>query len=412
MNQRSDRVSDHRAVHAAMAEYNRLGREVFLDRYGFGRAKEYLLVHDGTTYDSKAIVGVAHGYQYPDDGPLLPSQFSGGVGDAAKALTDLGFTVIRADESESPDRGWDLAPGDQIKRTTLHDRYGGSRQDGISPSAQTPNVLIFTDPSSGEQHGYYDTWGPDGVFTYTGRGQTGSQTFTSGNKAIRDHEDDGRALRVFEGTGGNVTYVGEFALAEDRPYEWGEAPETGGGPVREVIKFRLVPVTQPATPTRRESVGTHYRPEDETIEPVLGTPGDNPDAVGRGLRAHRRLQNRLAEAVKEAGLLPLSPQVGDPNFDLAWWEDDVLTVVEIKSLTKSNETPQLRSGLGQILDYAHLLRSRGHTVRPVLLVERPPISPHWTDLCRDHDVQLASDHDLSFWRQAPAEAGHRLTSTT
>jgi hypothetical protein len=45
----------------ATQEYDRLGREAFLDKYGFGQARSYLLVHNGKTYDSKAIVGAAHG---------------------------------------------------------------------------------------------------------------------------------------------------------------------------------------------------------------------------------------------------------------------------------------------------------------------------------------------------------------
>jgi 5-methylcytosine-specific restriction enzyme A len=37
----------------------------------------YVLVHDGKSYDSKAIVGAAHGH-LPGEAPLLARQFSGG----------------------------------------------------------------------------------------------------------------------------------------------------------------------------------------------------------------------------------------------------------------------------------------------------------------------------------------------
>ena len=40
-----------------MAEYDRLGQDRFLEKYGFGAARSYWLVIDGKTYDSKAIVG-------------------------------------------------------------------------------------------------------------------------------------------------------------------------------------------------------------------------------------------------------------------------------------------------------------------------------------------------------------------
>jgi hypothetical protein len=51
---------------------------------------------------------------------------------------------------------WNLSPGETIKRTALHATYGGSGQNGIAPSRQSPNVLVFSDPASGEQHGYFD----------------------------------------------------------------------------------------------------------------------------------------------------------------------------------------------------------------------------------------------------------------
>lgn len=61
-----------------MTEFDRLGREAFLARYGYGKARGCFLVRDGRRYDSMAVVGVAHGYDRPDDGPLQPQEFSGG----------------------------------------------------------------------------------------------------------------------------------------------------------------------------------------------------------------------------------------------------------------------------------------------------------------------------------------------
>ena len=57
-------------VLTAIEEFDRLGRAAFLDKYGFGEARSYYLVHEGKQYDSKAIVGVAHGYDRPEEGPL------------------------------------------------------------------------------------------------------------------------------------------------------------------------------------------------------------------------------------------------------------------------------------------------------------------------------------------------------
>ena len=51
---------DRRHVLEAVAEYDRLGQEAFLEKYDFGKALTYRLVYDGKSYDSKAIA-----YRYP-----------------------------------------------------------------------------------------------------------------------------------------------------------------------------------------------------------------------------------------------------------------------------------------------------------------------------------------------------------
>jgi hypothetical protein len=134
-----------------------------------------------------------------------------------------------------------LAPGGRIKRVELHKEFGGSGRSGIAPSARSPNVFIFFG-SSGQRHGYYDGW-LDGCFHYTGEGQRGDQTMDHGNAAILNHSDAGRALRVFEGVGGDLTYLGDFELDAAQPFYRADAPETGNGPMREVIIFKLWPKT-------------------------------------------------------------------------------------------------------------------------------------------------------------------------
>jgi hypothetical protein len=56
------RELSRREILQAVAEYDRLGQDRFLEKYGFGVARSYRLVVDGKAYDSKAIVGVAHGF--------------------------------------------------------------------------------------------------------------------------------------------------------------------------------------------------------------------------------------------------------------------------------------------------------------------------------------------------------------
>lgn len=80
-------------VSKAIEEYDRVGRDAFLRHYGFGRARRYLLQHDGRHYDSKAIVGAAHGH-LPGRQPLSAGGFSGGAAHAVSLLRGLGFTVL------------------------------------------------------------------------------------------------------------------------------------------------------------------------------------------------------------------------------------------------------------------------------------------------------------------------------
>src|SRR4051812_13359759 len=75
-----------------LEEYDDLGRDAFLDLYGYGKANTYLLVHDGREYDSKAIAGVAHKHQH--GAPLTWKQLSGGLGHAVDWLKREGFTIV------------------------------------------------------------------------------------------------------------------------------------------------------------------------------------------------------------------------------------------------------------------------------------------------------------------------------
>lgn len=105
------RLTSRRAVLAAMAEHDRLGAEGFRVRYGFAAAETYTVAHAGRTYDSKALVGVAFGIQFPELGPLASGSFSGGRGHAAGHLHRLGFDV--AGMARDPAH-WTLAEAEAI----------------------------------------------------------------------------------------------------------------------------------------------------------------------------------------------------------------------------------------------------------------------------------------------------------
>jgi 5-methylcytosine-specific restriction protein A len=89
------RELSRREILQAVAEYDRFGQDRFLEKYGFGKARSYRLVVDGKTYDSKAIVGAAHGF-LPGRESLAAADFSGGAATVGHLLTSLGFQVTQA----------------------------------------------------------------------------------------------------------------------------------------------------------------------------------------------------------------------------------------------------------------------------------------------------------------------------
>jgi hypothetical protein len=151
---------------------------------------------------------------------------------------------------QSAEAGWATPVGAILSRRARGERYGGGLYGGIEPSATTPNVFLYSDPSAGAAFGYnYDGWSEDGtVFLYTGEGQTGSQKMRDGNLAVLQHAKDGRSLRLFVADGSEPNsdakiqrYVGEFMVDEDLTYVTAESPDSGGN-TRSVFVYRLRPV--------------------------------------------------------------------------------------------------------------------------------------------------------------------------
>jgi 5-methylcytosine-specific restriction protein A len=141
--------------------------------------------------------------------------------------------------------------GEYLTREERRTRYGGSLYGGIEPSGRTPNVFLYSDPTEGETYGYnFDGWNEEGTaFLYTGEGQVGDQLFRDGNKAVANHEQDGRTLRLFVADGvvegsntKNHRYIGAFRIDPLQPHLIEEAPDRNGD-IRTVIVFRLLPVT-------------------------------------------------------------------------------------------------------------------------------------------------------------------------
>lgn len=90
-------LTDASSVRLALEEFARLGRDLFLARHGFGKAREFLVENPdtGELADSKAVAAVALQYQFPALEGLRPRDFSGGEATVVSVLQRLGFRVVQ-----------------------------------------------------------------------------------------------------------------------------------------------------------------------------------------------------------------------------------------------------------------------------------------------------------------------------
>jgi hypothetical protein len=130
------------------------------------------------------------------------------------------------------------------RRTQIHGLLGGQRQGGISTPKDVPVVIAFTG-EAGKSHGYEDRWDDVGVLHYFGEGQSGDMQYTGGNRAIQQHQMEGKKLLLFQmmGHGKPYRYLGEFLNLGS--YFKPDTPATRG-PLRTAIVFRLVPADDSA----------------------------------------------------------------------------------------------------------------------------------------------------------------------
>jgi hypothetical protein len=139
-----------------------------------------------------------------------------------------------------------------------------------------------------------------------------------------------------------------------------------------------------------QGFGVAYRPASEDQPP----PDDGPPArvvdlaeLDRSTKRHMELQDRLAEALRERGVEPLSPAPWEPKFDLAFEHAGRRFVVEVKGGDPVG-AQQVRLGAGQALEYRHLLTAgRPGTVQGALLLEGSP-PPPWAELAEALGLKL------------------------
>jgi hypothetical protein len=178
---------------------------------------------------------------------------------------------------------WDLPVGALLSRAERKERFGGAMFGGIEPSRRSPNVFLYSDPSKGEAYGYnYDGWTDNGrMFLYTGEGRVGDQLMNHGNRAILEHRDQDRSLRLFVADGWvggtaqrSQRYIGEFEIDHANPYALQEAPDANDEN-RTVFVFRLRSLGEVLRRDSDESAVSDAEPEESAslvaVEENIGT---------------------------------------------------------------------------------------------------------------------------------------------
>lgn len=144
-----ENVTDPSAVRRAVEEFKAVGQRQFLERYGFGASRGWMLRVDGQDYDAKAILGAAHGYEHPALGPLPQSEFHGGKPTAIK-LRELGFVVI---EPPAPTRNPAWSRDEIILALDLYMRhrpsFPGDRHPEVIELSQLLNRIAAINMISG-----------------------------------------------------------------------------------------------------------------------------------------------------------------------------------------------------------------------------------------------------------------------
>jgi hypothetical protein len=64
-------VTSREVVVRAIREYDVLGRDVFLAKYGFKRSTKFVVVDNGREYDSKALAGCRVWLPVPGEGATV-----------------------------------------------------------------------------------------------------------------------------------------------------------------------------------------------------------------------------------------------------------------------------------------------------------------------------------------------------
>lgn len=260
-------LTDVSAISRAVDEFRALGRDAFLEKYGHRPSLRFFAAVDGVLIDSKPLLSVAYGKQYPAKGPLAVRHFSGGD-ETRRALKRFGYELVERAVEAGPGVVYgevpDCPPGTVFKdRREAYDAgVHKTTQAGIAGQSEGTQSICLSD-------GYSDDEIQGDLITYTGFGgrdpNTGrhvaDQKLEKGNLGLVENFKLGRPVRVLvkesvltgRKSDNEYVYLGLFVVTS---WSWG----TRDGwkvliyQLRAVAGDSLIPVEVAEALTRGENV--------------------------------------------------------------------------------------------------------------------------------------------------------------
>lgn len=95
------KIQSREPILLAIEEYDLLGRDSFLKKYGFGRSRYYLSYED-QLYDIKALAAAAWRFAFPEQGAPQNNEFSSGE-PVITLFERLGFQIIKTNQDQGPE---------------------------------------------------------------------------------------------------------------------------------------------------------------------------------------------------------------------------------------------------------------------------------------------------------------------
>mgnify|MGYP003135786596 CR=1 FL=1 len=325
---------------------------------------------------------------------------------------------------------WQFPIGSELTRDEIaggidgEGGVGGQPQGGIITPDDSPNILLFSDSDQAELYGYdYDGWVESNtVFQYTGQGQKGDQEWKRGNKAIRDHKENGKSIRVLikkgfrSGRTVNHLYIGEFQLDPNWGWFPAQAPDLDGD-IRQVFVFRLIPVgevvlrpedtsSMPARikttfkeiPLVTQSKETEIEKTHKTEFQVSGK------ETTTGQRKESELRDEYIAHLESMGHEIVGSEI-TPHSQAKTYKVDLYdkTTEELCEVKSSAVSEKIWHAIGQVLFYAHHLKNEPKTVS-ILVPSRP--SEDLLELITKLGIVCIYKSNNSFERVEPDEYKH------